>query len=114
MVEVSHTVRIGGTSTVCIAFFAWIEALIRAAASAARAAASALAPDSAGLEVFASGLRLRALSAFLVGGERERRSKREARLCSGGSVWSKRERLRGSSDMVLTVQMVDETLVRGN
>ena len=28
------TLRIGGTSTCCIPFFAWIEALIRAAAAA--------------------------------------------------------------------------------
>lgn len=91
-----HTARIGGTSTCCGAFF-WLSwALIRAAASAAAAAASLLGPDPS--TVFATGLRLRvARSLSPCGGERERRSNL---LRRGGSSWSKRERLRGSSPML--------------
>lgn len=73
-------------------------ALIFAAASAALAAAS-FAPIAVGLCDFGRGLRLRAVSDRLVGGERERRSKRETLRGSEGSVWSKRERFRGSSAM---------------
>jgi hypothetical protein len=45
---------------------------------------------------FVSGLRLLRDSECLVEGDRERRSKREG-LRGSGSVWSKRDRLRGAS-----------------
>lgn len=47
----------------------------------------------------ATGLRLLRESVRRDVGERERRSNLEARFGSG-SVWSKRDRLRGSSDMM--------------
>ena len=68
-------------------FFAWIDALILAAAAAAAAAGL-----FSGLFAEAGGLRR---------GERERdrRSNLEAR-CDSAGAWSKRERLRGSSDIL--------------
>jgi hypothetical protein len=72
-------------------------AFMRAAAAAAAALGSSL--SAAALPVGLReemGLRVRSL-AWRAGGDRERRSKRDGRL---GSVWSKRERFRGSSDMV--------------
>lgn len=85
-------------------FFAWMEALMRAAAAAAAAAASFLlsvSPPPPGLSMLlVTGLRLRRMSDSLRAGERERLSKRDFR---GGSVWSKRERLRGSSSAILLV-----------
>lgn len=96
----------GGTSTCCTPFFALSEALILAAAAAAAAAASFLPSLEPGLRM---GLRdLREGSESLVEGERERRSKRDLRGASD-SVWSKRERLRGSSDMVAVVCMREES-----
>lgn len=95
----------GGTSTCCTPFFALSEALILAAAAAAAAAASFLPSLEPGLRM---GLRdLREGSESLAEGERERRSKRDLRGASD-SVWSKRERLRGSSDMVVRVVRVEE------
>lgn len=70
-------------------------AFMRAAAAAAAALGSSL---SAALPVGLRdemGLRVRSLE-WRAGGDLERRSKRDGRL---GSVWSKRERFRGSSDM---------------
>ena len=120
------TVRMGGTSTCCMPFFACIEALILAAAAAVKrsvthltaeiisgdslpAAAAGSRPgvllsSRPGLkdELLAKGLRLLLTSGCLPEGERERRSKREERLTSG-SVWSKRDRLdvrRSSSAMI--------------
>jgi len=84
-------------------FLACICAFIFAAAAAAAAAGSIFFLSAEeGLIGPADdiGLRLRRLSDFLEEGERERRSNLEARLGSGGSVWSKRERLRGSPVML--------------
>ena len=78
----------------------WMLALMRAAAAAAAALGSSL---SAALPVGLRdemGLRVRSLPER-TGGDRERRSKRDGLL---GSVWSKRERFRGSSDMVSGVE----------
>lgn len=90
-------------------FFAWSCAFILAAAAAAAAAGSAL---FAGLSVVprAIGLRLRRLSDFLEDGERERRSKRDVRFGSG-SVWSKRERFRGSSAMMHLAYKINQGVV---
>ena len=122
--------RIGGTSTCWIPFFAWIWALILAAAAAGNicqpnsqicnsifpghvpAAAAGSAPpffaaSGAGLsDALATGLLLRldSVVGFRAGGERERLSNLET-LFSSGSVWSKRERFavrRSVSSMLTT------------
>ena len=86
-------------------FFAWICALIFAAAAAAFAAAAfalaLLSSAVAGLPEAPRpmGLRVRRESGSLLEGDRERRSKRERGGRSDSSL-SKRERGRGSSDMV--------------
>jgi hypothetical protein len=96
-------VRIGGTSICWTPFFAWICALILAAAAAAAAAAPVNLPLSelAGLSETprSKGLRARRDSGSLLGGDRERRSKRERDGRSDSSL-SKRERGRCWSDMV--------------
>lgn len=98
-----RTERIGGTSTCWMPFFAWICALILAAAAAAFAAASFLKLDDAGLSVpsRAIGLRARCDSDSLRDGDLERRSesKRERTGRSASSL-SKRDRGRRSSDMM--------------
>ena len=67
------------------------------AAAAAAAAAGSFCP---GLELSrGSGLLLRVGSDLFDGGDLERRSNLDGRLGSG-SRWSKRDRLRGSSDIL--------------
>ena len=90
----------GGTSTCCTPFFALNDAFIFAAAAAAFSAASFLLFSEFGDWIGL--LDLREGSASLPPGERDLRSKRDLR---GGSesVWSKRERFRGSSAMVAGV-----------
>jgi hypothetical protein len=73
----------------------WMLAFMRAAAAAAAALGSSLSALPVGL-CDEMGLRVRSL-AGRAGGDLERRSKRDGLL---GSVWSKRERFRGSSDIV--------------
>jgi len=95
-------VLIGGTSICWMPLRASIWALILAAAAAAAAAASTGVfglPSVTGL-CFASGLRLLLDSEFLATGERDLRSNREF-FRGSGSVWSKRDRLRGASSDIL-------------
>jgi hypothetical protein len=87
-------------------FFALIEALIFAAAAAAAAAAALFLSALPGGSLLVKGLRDRCDSESLrAAGERDLRSKRDLRAGSG-SVWSKRDRLRGSSDMLTPRAMV--------
>ena len=92
-------------------FFALIDALILAAAAAAAAAAALfLSPPS--LPGLVMGLRdLCDSESLRPTGERDLRSKRDLRAGSG-SVWSKRDRLRGSSAM-LSLQMWREEQAEG-
>ena len=66
-------------------FFAWMEALIFAAAAAAIEAASFLSALLGLSTLLATGLRERCVSASLRAGERDRRSNRDF-LAGSGSV----------------------------
>ena len=79
--------------------------ILAATAAAAASAPSFLLPDAGdSMLLVMVGLRSRPASESLRAGERDRRSKRDFLT---GSVWSKRERLRGSSSMAVATMVVD-------
>jgi len=95
-----RTERIGGTSTEEVALLAWICALMRAAAAAAAEAAElALLVEEGSSMLRDTGLRSRVTSASRLEGDLDRRSDRERRGSLLGS-WSKRDLLRGCSDIL--------------
>ena len=85
------------------AFFAWICALILAAAAAAAELAALLSGFGESSADLSTGLRLLRLS-LRPDGDRDRRSNLEER--GVGSAWSKRERFRGASSDILAIRRV--------
>jgi len=79
-----------------------------AAAAAAEAAELALLVEEGSSMLRDTGLRSRVISASRLEGDLDRRSERERRGSLLGS-WSKRDLLRGCSDILAAVQYVNES-----